>query len=219
MNDNVISMIWNKILLFFKWIWKIFVFLFKGFFTFLDSIRMVFLIPLLSIATTVFTILIVVIFQPLITQLPGFLSEGFVHSLIGAIIFIILAQLIFNDRVNKNLSFDTKEYLISFAGSLIIWAGPILLLKRQGAFLGDFFTDEFIDFMSAFDSFSTLIYIFLFLPHFWLAAITKEFAFSVCLGLIINGGIFTVIASMSVMDLGENPKTKDSILKNDDNNI
>lgn len=206
MNDNIISMLWTKIKIGVKSIGKGIIFLLKGLFTFLDSIKMVFIIPLLSLVATVFSLVVIVIIQPLINQLPGFLSEGFVHALIAAIIYIILSQMVFIDRVNKNLSFKVKDYLISFIGASIFFILPTILLKRQGAFLGDFYAEEFVDYLSAFDSVSTLIYLVFFTPHFWLATITKEYIISVSIALLINGIIFVVVAITSVNYLGAEPK-------------
>ena len=214
MKDNIVSTIWDGIVRGFKFVIKGLVFLIKALFTFLDSIKMVFLIPLLSLASTIFTLVIIVLIQPVITHLPGFLGQGFVQSAIGGIIFIVLSTMIFRDRISKNLTFNVKTYLISFGGSLIMWAIPLIFLKRQGLFLNDFYTGEFLDFMSIFESISTFFYLTFFSPHFWLATITQEFAISVALGLILNGSIFIIFALYGFYNLGSN-KDLDKKLTNE----
>lgn len=194
-----------------------FKYVFISIFTFLDSIKMFFVIPLLSVASSIFALSIIFLIQPLITQLPGFLGEGFIQTILGGSIFIILSVMIFNDKLNKNLSFDFKSYLISFNIALLIWIIPVFILYRQGSFLGDFYAEEYLDFMSAFDSISTFFYLGLLSPHFYIATITKEYVFSVALGLIVNGTIFSYISLNGIYGFGKKILLKTNDEKLDEN--
>ena len=188
------------------YIWRAIVSFFKTFFTFLDSIKMVLIYPLLSIASTIFTFVIVVLIQPIISNLPGFLGNGFIQTIIGAIIFVLLYLVLFNERINRNLNYDYKRYLISVGGAVLFWIIPAVLFKRQGEFFGATLADEYVDYLSAFDSALTFFYLTIFSPHFWIATITKEYVFSVGAGMIINGIIFIVLAIRNVNDLGGDKK-------------
>jgi len=186
----------------------------KSIFIFLDSIKIVILIPLLSIASVIFSLVVIILIQPIITNLPGFLSEGFIQTILAAIIFITLTTMIFNEKTNKNLTFKYKDYLISIFGSAIFWSIPLIFMKRQGEFLGAFYSSEYVDFMSIFDSITTFLYLAFVTPHFWIATITKEYIFSVIAGLIINVSIFLIIALRNVHDLGSDYETDFDEIKN-----
>jgi hypothetical protein len=110
--------------------------------------------------------------------------------------------MIFNEKMNRNLTFNYKEYLIAMFGSAIFWSIPLIFMSRQGEFLADFYSGEFLDFMSVLDSVSTFMYLAFVTPHFWIATITKEFVYSVIAGLIINTSIIVIIALRNVHDLG-----------------
>jgi hypothetical protein len=178
------------------------IFVLKSVFIFLDSIKIVVLIPLLSVASVIFSLVVIILIQPIITNLPGFLSDGFIQSILAAIIFVILIIMIFNERMNRNLSFNYKEYLIALFGSALFWSIPLFFMNRQAEFLGEFYSSEYLDFMSIFDSVTTFLYLSFVTPHFWIATITKEFVYSVIAGLIINVSIIIIITLRNVRDLG-----------------
>ena len=66
-------------------IWRGMLLILKSIFIFLDSIKIVILIPLLSIASVIFSLVVIILIQPIITNLPGFLSEGFIQTILRCI--------------------------------------------------------------------------------------------------------------------------------------
>lgn len=175
-----------------KGIWAIIKAVFIAIYQFFYSIKFIFSIPLLSICASVFTFSFIMIVKPFINFLPDFLNTGLIETLIAAGIFIGLKFLIFNDKLQHDLDFKHYQYIISFAITFILWIIPIALFLYEGENAQIFLAEG-----KAITPFS-LVYVFFYSPHMWLATITTEFTYSVAAGLLINGVIFTIIALLDV---------------------
>lgn len=152
------------------------------------SIRFIFSIPLLTFAAGVFTFCFVLFIKPVINFLPESLNVGFIETFIGAIIFIVLKFMLFNDKLKHDYNFKPYQALLTFACTVILWLIPIIFFVRDAEYAGIFLSESKVY------TFPALLYVILYLPHMWLATITQEFVYSVGVGLVINSVIFIIIA-------------------------
>jgi hypothetical protein len=173
-------------------VWVIIKAIFIAIYQFFYAIKFIFSIPLLTICASVFTFCFIMLVKPLINFLPDFLNTGLIETLIAAGIFIGLKFLIFNDKLQHDFEFKHYQYIISFAITFILWMIPIVFFIYEGENAQIFLADG-----KAMSPLS-LVYVFLYSPHMWLATLTKEFTYSVGAGLVINGIIFTIIALLDV---------------------
>ena len=157
----------------FKGFWFVIKSIFIFIYRLIDSIKFIFSLPLLSIASGILTFCFIMFVKPLINALPDFLNVGFIETLISAIIFIALKFSIFNDKLQHDLEFKHYQYIISFALTILLWLIPIIFFVRDADYAGIFLAEGKIY------TFPALLYIIFYLPHMWLATITQEFVFSV----------------------------------------
>lgn len=175
-------------------IWKTFKIIvgsiFKAIYKTFLAVKFIFTIPLLSFAASVFVLLIMIIFKPLINFLPDSLNTGFIESLIGGIIFIALRYFIYKDKLIYNKDFDHEKNLSGFIFSIIFWILPILLFKNEA-----FFALDFLEQGRAYTPFS-LIYVIFYLPHMWLGVLFTELYYVVMAGILINCVIAAVLTGI-----------------------
>lgn len=184
-NDSLLKTILNGIWLVIKWFFIII-------YRFFDAIKFIFSLPLLSIASGIFTFAFILFIKPLINTLPDILNRGLVETLIAAIIFVVLKFLIFNDKLQHDYEFKHYQYIISFALTILIWLVPIYFFARDAEYAGIFLAEG-----KAY-TFPALLYVIFYLPHMWIATITQEFTWSVGIALVINSGVFIGLSLYNV---------------------
>ncbi|MDY0064014.1 MAG: hypothetical protein RBS25_02895 [Bacilli bacterium] len=176
---------------FFQTLWNGIVGLFKLLTLIFDATKFIFRIPLTTLASSIFTAVIVILIKPLINFLPDDWNIGLVEILIAFVIFIVINRAFFMDHLYHNLLFDSKKYLYQFVGAAIIWSIPLLLFQFDAKNVLDFFQYGDIP------SIITTVFIAFYGPHMWLAVLTKEFLFSIIGALLINTLIFIGISSLT----------------------
>lgn len=170
----------------------------KGIFYFLDKIKFMFTIPLVSLASSILTFIILLLGKTIIVLiLPNSWQIGLVESLISTIIFIVLMVIIFRDKIYHKEKFDPVAQLVGLNSSLILWLIPIYFINT---FLSDWvssylasmtFADITIEPQQAF---ATIVSILFYSPHMWLSTIFNNYGFVMLICMIINLGIFTLIS-------------------------
>lgn len=189
-------------------IWKGIKFLGNIIYVIYKSISFLFRIPMLSLIASIFTIPIVLVIKVLINMLPENYNVGFVETIIGAIIFIILNIVFYENDIKTKNDFDPNKSLIYFIPTILIWMIPIFYLGEVASEAGYFLSRGEIPSLYA------VAYLFFYGPHLWLATLTKNFVFAVAAGLLINSLIYVIksfITNKSMYIMAEEDEKDESI--------
>lgn len=158
-----------------------------------NSIKFIFSFPLLSLASSAFSFFILLFLENIINLiLPLKLQVGFVETIIGAIIFIVLKYLLFNDKLLHNDDFNYNKYLYSFLPTFIIWIIPLLWLDQGMGFEVTTLSEV------------NIFYLAFYFPHMWLATLTGEFFFSSIVGMALNVTIFFIVGKITIKKVFNN---------------
>ncbi|MFA6890254.1 MAG: hypothetical protein WCQ80_04485 [Bacilli bacterium] len=171
---------------------------------FISAIKFMFVIPLVGIASSVFTFVILLISKTvLMLLLPAWLQIGLIESLISTVIFIVIMVVLYRDNVDHKRGFDPRRGLNEILGSAIIWAIPMYFI---GVFLSDWIssylaTMTFSDLMiEPQESFFTLLSLVIYSPHMWLSTLTGDFKFTMMAALALNMIIFALFCRRDIVD-------------------
>ena len=171
---------------------------------FISAIKFMFVIPLVGIASSVFTFVILLISKTvLMLLLPAWLQIGLIESFISTVIFIVIMVVLYRDNVDHKRGFDPRRGLNEILGSAIIWAIPMYFI---GVFLSDWIssylaTMTFSDLMiEPQESFFTLLSLVIYSPHMWLSTLTGDFKFTMMAALALNMIIFALFCRRDIVD-------------------
>ena len=171
---------------------------------FISAIKFMFVIPLVGIASSVFTFVILLIGKTvLMLFLPAWLQIGLIESFISTVIFIVIMVVLYRDNVDHKRGFDPRRGLNEILGSAIIWAIPMYFI---GVFLSDWIssylaTMTFSDLMiEPQESFFTLLSLVIYSPHMWLSTLTGDFKFTMMAALALNMIIFALFCRRDIVD-------------------
>ena len=162
--------------------------IFKGIYYFFYSIRYLFYIPGLTIASGIIGFFIVALLDTLIKIiLPVSLDTGFIETFFIAIVFVALQVYIFRRKMNESLMYNWKK-------SLILTYIPIIFAIAACYFLNlEDFSKEGLKALFSYDLYPPEafdeIYVLLlpfFAPHLWLGCLTGEFWISSMICTFIN---------------------------------
>jgi hypothetical protein len=168
----------------------------------LDQIKFLFTIPLVGVASSVFTFVILLIGKTfLMLILPPALQIGIVESLISTVIFMVIMVVLFRDKLEHKHDFDPKKELMGLAASSLIWMAPmyfigVFLSEWLGSYLATMnFADTLIEPTESVWTFVALIF---YSPHMWLSTITGDFGLTMIGAYILNLVIFFIISRRDI---------------------
>ena len=160
----------------------------KGIYYFFYSIRYLFYIPGLTIASGILGFFVVALLDTLIKLiLPVRFDTGFIETFFIAIVFVSIQVYIFRRKMNESLTYNWKKALIlSYIPIIFAIAACYFInledFSKEGfkaLFTYDLYPPE------AFDEVYTLLLPF-FAPHLWLGCLTGEFWISSMIATFIN---------------------------------
>ncbi|MDD4212075.1 MAG: hypothetical protein PHY42_01605 [Bacilli bacterium] len=196
-------------LTFWQKLWRIIGLIFSKIIKFLNYIKFMFTIPLVGMAATVFTVVILLLGKTILALiLPVWLQIGLIETLISTIIFLVIMVALYRDKLNHKRGFDPERETIEILASALFWAIPMYFI---GQFLSDYL-GEFIATMSLSDlliepieSIFVLASYAIYSPHMWLSSITGDFGLSMIGAFVLNMGIFALICYRDVKQTQVNP--------------
>lgn len=150
-------------------IWKTISKIGKSIYTFFDSIKFVFSILGLTIATVIITSFIHLLLGTFIYSiLPDFMNDLMLQSIIAGIMFIVFKVMIFIDKEDRDVLSEPKIEILKFSCTIPFYACI-------------FFIFTLMDKMPVLEEFIPFFY-----PHMWLSAFTNEYVYSPMIALVVN---------------------------------
>lgn len=141
----------------------------KSVYNFFNSIKFVFSIFGLTVATVIITSFIHLLLGTFIYAiLPDFINDFMFQSIMSAIMFIVFKILIFIDKEDRDVTVEPKTEVIKFACTIPFYAAIFFIFKL-------------IDDIPVLEEILPLFY-----PHMWLSSFTGEYVYSPMISLALN---------------------------------